>query len=167
MTDGPERYGNYDPFEDTGDWPFRDAPPPEESQEREDVFAADVPSKLARLQSRPRSRVAEQIAPEPPEQEPEPALHEPEPALAEPEPGRGRAAAEVADEAGRAGAGARARARGGARTNLRGVGRRGIRESEEDELAPVAEAAEEEIAEEDDSSRWPTCRRAPCSRRAR
>ena len=26
MTSGPD-IGSYDPFEDTGDWPFRDAPP--------------------------------------------------------------------------------------------------------------------------------------------
>ena len=26
MTDGSSRFGAYDPFEDTGDWPFRDAP---------------------------------------------------------------------------------------------------------------------------------------------
>jgi 6,7-dimethyl-8-ribityllumazine synthase len=28
MTEGPGQIGRYDPFEDTGDWPFRDAPPP-------------------------------------------------------------------------------------------------------------------------------------------
>ena len=67
MTDSTERYGTYDPFEDTGDWPFRDAPPPEESQEREDVFAADVPSKLATAPVEAEEPVAEQIAPEPPE----------------------------------------------------------------------------------------------------
>ena len=74
MTDSTERYGTYDPFEDTGDWPFRDAPPPEESQEREDVFAADVPAQLATAPVEAEEPVAEQIAPEPPEPEPEPAL---------------------------------------------------------------------------------------------
>jgi 6,7-dimethyl-8-ribityllumazine synthase len=40
MADRSERFGTYDPFEDTGDWPFRDAPPrPEQEEERENLFA--------------------------------------------------------------------------------------------------------------------------------
>jgi 6,7-dimethyl-8-ribityllumazine synthase len=44
MADRSERFGTYDPFEDTGDWPFRDAPPrPEQEEERENLFAAADP----------------------------------------------------------------------------------------------------------------------------
>jgi 6,7-dimethyl-8-ribityllumazine synthase len=44
MADRSERFGTYDPFEDTGDWPFRDAPPrPEQEEERESLFAAADP----------------------------------------------------------------------------------------------------------------------------
>ena len=35
MTTGPD-IGRYDPFEDTGDWPFRDAPPKQEEPRRSD-----------------------------------------------------------------------------------------------------------------------------------
>jgi len=81
VTDGPERYGNYDPFEDTGDWPFRDAPPPEESSEREDPFAADAAPQLITAPVEAEEPVAERLVPEP-EPEPEQPDPESEPALA-------------------------------------------------------------------------------------
>jgi len=39
MTDSSQRFGAYDPFEDTGDWPFRDAPPREDEGRDEPVPA--------------------------------------------------------------------------------------------------------------------------------
>lgn len=39
MTSGPD-IGKYDPFEDTGDWPFRDAPPRPESE----IVASELPA---------------------------------------------------------------------------------------------------------------------------
>ena len=145
MTDSTERYGTYDPFEDTGDWPFRDAPPPEESQEREDVFAADVPAKLATAPVEAEEPVAEQIAQEPPEPEAEPALPEPEPALPE-SVVASAAAAEVAGEA--------VEPEPEPEEEPDDVSEESADEeaesAEEDELEPVAEAAEVEIAEEDE-----------------
>jgi 6,7-dimethyl-8-ribityllumazine synthase len=47
MTDGTQRFGTYDPFEDTGDWPFRDAPPRPEDEPVDEHFrvspAEDAP----------------------------------------------------------------------------------------------------------------------------
>jgi 6,7-dimethyl-8-ribityllumazine synthase len=46
MTSGPD-FGRYDPFEDTGDWPFRDAPPKREdddADERAPVAEPDPPA---------------------------------------------------------------------------------------------------------------------------
>ena len=107
MTDQTRRY---DPFEDTGDWPFRDAPPPDEepSEERAgSLFAAAAepagePVELAeevgvaavgleeedeRLEERARVEpVGEAVElPEPEEPEPEPEPEEPEPEEPEPE----------------------------------------------------------------------------------
>ena len=39
MTDSSSRFGAYDPFEDTGDWPFRDAPPREDDVGEESFSA--------------------------------------------------------------------------------------------------------------------------------
>jgi 6,7-dimethyl-8-ribityllumazine synthase len=68
-----DRPGTYNPFEDTGDWPFREsAPPPREAEEERPPTA---PGLFDREAHEP-----EQATPEP---EPEPATPEPEP---EPEP---------------------------------------------------------------------------------
>ena len=156
MTDSPERYGNYDPFEDTGDWPFRDAPPPEESQEREDPVRRRRPAAARTAPVEAEEPVAEQIAPEP-EPEPEPEQPEPEPALpragaraarARAGESRAAAAAEVADEA------SSPEPEPEPEEEPDEVSEESADEetesAEEDELEPVAEAAEVEIAEEDE-----------------
>ena len=81
MTDGSERYGTYDPFEDTGDWPFRDAPPREDDPRKsrfstvppveepvsarltiEDEIAAS-PRRVPSTQTQPRSRCSRSLPP--------------------------------------------------------------------------------------------------------
>ena len=100
MTSGPD-ISSYDPFEDTGDWPFRDAPPKPEADERPDETpAADAhpPSfhQHTELSAEVVEEEAERAEAEPPEAEPpieEPlplAMEEAEPELAleqESEPG--------------------------------------------------------------------------------
>ena len=69
MTDGSQRFGTYDPFEDTGDWPFRDAPPRDDDV-REEPYSVARPAE----EEAPAPLAAEaEIAVEPePEAEPEP-----------------------------------------------------------------------------------------------
>jgi 6,7-dimethyl-8-ribityllumazine synthase len=76
MTSGPE-IGKYDPFEDTGDWPFRDAPP---KHEGETVLgdAADEP-----FDARGGEETAFAPALEPDELTPEDVVPSPEEILAE------------------------------------------------------------------------------------
>ena len=71
--------GMYDPFEDTGDWPFRDAPPRPESAVAEDDQRPEAEASVAEPDPQPEP----ELEPEP-EPEPEPGLF-PEPEL-EPEP---------------------------------------------------------------------------------
>jgi 6,7-dimethyl-8-ribityllumazine synthase len=83
MTDGEQRYGTYDPFEDTGDWPFRDAPPRPEDEAVDEPFFSSVPSE----DTPGPSLVAEEETPavvpdEAPEPEPE-ATPEEQPVPAE------------------------------------------------------------------------------------
>jgi 6,7-dimethyl-8-ribityllumazine synthase len=81
MTSGPD-IGRYDPFEDTGDWPFRDAPPkPEEHVVLEDDRVVAAPESLAEDTALDASIAEPELEPLP---EPEPEL-QPEP-LPEPEP---------------------------------------------------------------------------------
>jgi len=70
MTSGPDT-GRYDPFEDTGDWPFRDAPPKPEEQH--------VVVEESRVEAAPEG-VVEDTALDASIAEPEP---EPEPELAQ------------------------------------------------------------------------------------
>jgi 6,7-dimethyl-8-ribityllumazine synthase len=98
-----DRTGTYNPFEDTGDWPFREsgAPPPQrESEEAErpptspGLFDREAHEPEPQREPEPEYRVVDEplpeaVVPEPepepvPELDPEPAV-EPEPA-AEPEP---------------------------------------------------------------------------------
>jgi 6,7-dimethyl-8-ribityllumazine synthase len=86
MTDG----GSYNPFEDTGDWPYREstAPPPERERDEPALFDREAhepepePDSPFQLDERRPEAVAE-LEPEP-EVEPEPEP-EPEPELAAPE----------------------------------------------------------------------------------
>ena len=71
--------GTYDPFEDTGDWPFRDAPPKPESAVAEEEQRPEAAAPVAEPDPQPEP----ELEPEP-EPEPEPGLF-PEPEL-EPEP---------------------------------------------------------------------------------
>jgi 6,7-dimethyl-8-ribityllumazine synthase len=111
--------GRYDPFEDTGDWPFRDAPPkPEEPASPEDVSvdfeqrsvvedtelaaAIDQEAESSSSYDEPPAPLEMQAEVEPlpePEPEPEPEA-EPSSALAEPLPAVEEVAvAEVVEEA--------------------------------------------------------------------
>jgi 6,7-dimethyl-8-ribityllumazine synthase len=83
MTTGGDM-GKWDPFEDTGDWPFRDAPPRPEStvaeeEEKEEEERLEAAASVAEPDPQPEP----ELEPEP-EPEPEPGLF-PEPEL-EPEP---------------------------------------------------------------------------------
>lgn len=71
--------GTYDPFEDTGDWPFRDAPPRPEGAVAEDEQRPEAAASV----TEPAPQPEPELEPEP-EPEPEPGLF-PEPDL-EPEP---------------------------------------------------------------------------------
>jgi 6,7-dimethyl-8-ribityllumazine synthase len=86
MTD-QERSGTYNPFEDTGDWPFRDstsAAPPRLPEERPEEREPVGPSLFDREASEPAKEFVPVIPPAEPEEEPE---AEPDPqAAAEPEP---------------------------------------------------------------------------------
>jgi 6,7-dimethyl-8-ribityllumazine synthase len=98
LTSGPDT-GRYDPFEDTGDWPFRDAPPkPEESAPADDVPAVDHRSVVedteldVAIEAEETPPVSESTYDELPaalemhsEADPLPEL-EPDPAEVEPEP---------------------------------------------------------------------------------
>ena len=99
MTDRP---GSYNPFEDTGDWPFREsqAPPVEQERpfDREEHDTARTPDPVHEPELDPEPEIAPAaVEPEPePEVEPEPeaefpvsapaAVTEPEPDAAEPAP---------------------------------------------------------------------------------
>jgi 6,7-dimethyl-8-ribityllumazine synthase len=86
MTSGGDM-GRWDPFEDTGDWPFRDAPPRPESaavaaeEEPREVaprgIAEDTALEASVAEHEPESEPESDVAPEP-EPEPEPEV-EPEP----------------------------------------------------------------------------------------
>jgi 6,7-dimethyl-8-ribityllumazine synthase len=74
MTSGPD-ISSYDPFEDTGDWPFRDAPPKPDADERPDETSsadADPPSfhQDTELSAEVVEEEADQPEAEPPEVEP-------------------------------------------------------------------------------------------------
>jgi len=79
MTSGPD-ISSYDPFEDTGDWPFRDAPPRPEADERDQRPSAGVdPPPGFHEDTELSASLETEPEPEsepPPEREPEP---EPEP----------------------------------------------------------------------------------------
>lgn len=62
MTEGPGQFGTYDPFEDTGDWPYRDAPPP--PSEEPPMHESPLPEPALEM------RAVE----EPPLEEPEPPV---------------------------------------------------------------------------------------------
>ena len=88
MTSGGDM-GQWDPFEDTGDWPFRDAPPRPESAGAV-AEEEEIPEVVPQGVSEDTALEASVAEPEPePEQEPEPEEPEPvsEPDLdADPEP---------------------------------------------------------------------------------
>ncbi len=113
MTSGPD-IGRYDPFEDTGDWPFRDAPPkPEERAPATDIpevehrsvedTELDVaieaeetpPVSESTYDELPAALEMHSEADPLPELEPDPAEPEPEP---EPEPSPMLAATPVVEE---------------------------------------------------------------------
>ena len=90
MTSGPD-ISSYDPFEDTGDWPFRDAPPKPDADERPDETSsahADPPSfhQDTELSAEVvEEEEADELEAEPPEVEP--PIEEPLPlAMEEAEP---------------------------------------------------------------------------------
>lgn len=150
MTDSPERYGTYDPFEDTGDWPFRDAPPPEEPREREDPFAADSPAQLVTTPAGTEESAVEEAVVEAPAVEPPPVEPEAEAALAAPD-------AEVAQEIAEPMSDEDEDVEGDEEEDEETFDDEGEEElgeegehEEEDELAPVDELVVEEIAEEDE-----------------
>jgi 6,7-dimethyl-8-ribityllumazine synthase len=93
MTSGPD-ISSYDPFEDTGDWPFRDAPPKPDADERPDEtpsadahppsFHQDTELSAEVVEEEAEQLEAEPMEVEPPIEEPLPlAMEEAEP---EPEP---------------------------------------------------------------------------------
>jgi 6,7-dimethyl-8-ribityllumazine synthase len=95
MTSGPD-ISSYDPFEDTGDWPFRDAPPKPDADERPDEtpsadadppsFHQDTELSAEVVEEQAEQLEAEPLEVEPPIEEPLPlAMEEAEP---EPEPAR-------------------------------------------------------------------------------
>ena len=79
MTSGPD-ISSYDPFEDTGDWPFRDAPPRPATLEPE-----SAPAEERRLPEIESGAIGEDTELEASVVEPEPMLPGPEPE-SEPEP---------------------------------------------------------------------------------
>jgi 6,7-dimethyl-8-ribityllumazine synthase len=110
-----DRTGTYNPFEDTGDWPFRDsaapAPPPRESVEDEQPPAGPSLFDREAREAEPEKEFVPVIPPEPepePEAEAEPAVEtepeaEPEAAIepepeAEPEPEPEAAVVEIEED---------------------------------------------------------------------
>ena len=79
MTDDSSRFGTYDPFEDTGDWPFRDAPPREDDVHEDPYPAAQSEGAAPDPLAAESASVLE--VPDEPEAEAEPELDaDPDPA---------------------------------------------------------------------------------------
>ena len=101
MTSGPD-ISSYDPFEDTGDWPFRDAPPKPDADAAPEPEPAEPQVFENTELSQPAIEDDAGLESEPPIEELLPAAMEPEPELEpelEPEPVEAVAVAEEVAEA--------------------------------------------------------------------